>query len=121
MGFSLNRHYCLGTIVDETWYYVSNDCKPEHKDQEGNCRESADYFGSCCTDQWLSVSGLSINSLPQENKLSRRNKLKVIAATFSSVTAQSSLNTVRKVAANPLKNPPLLLKEIIIEYQRLLI
>jgi hypothetical protein len=62
MGFSLNRHYCLGMLVDEAWYHVSDECLPDHNDQSDTCDDSIETFGSCCSDLWISIEALAVNS-----------------------------------------------------------
>ncbi|PTM06226.1 MAG: hypothetical protein DA405_00900 [Bacteroidetes bacterium] len=122
MGFSLNRHYCLGMLVDEAWYYVSDQCKPNHNDQEVGCTESIDEFGSCCSDQWLSIGGLSINSSSQDQEESKKINFKQISHALSNTTKPFlNLNEARQAKNWRHEHLPKLSQNIIIAYQRFLI
>jgi hypothetical protein len=121
MGFSLNRHYCLGMLVDEAWYYVSDQCKPDHNDQEVSCTESIDEFGSCCSDQWLSIGGLSINSYAQGKEVSKRINFKQICHTLLKIKPFRHLNEANHTKTWVGVDPPILSQNIIIAYQRFLI
>jgi hypothetical protein len=62
MGFSLNRHYCLGTLVEESWYHATDECQPNHNDRKETCGEGIEPFGSCCSDLWITIEALTVNS-----------------------------------------------------------
>tara|TARA_R110001592_G_scaffold127450_1_gene339217 strand:- start:37681 stop:38106 length:426 start_codon:yes stop_codon:yes gene_type:complete len=121
MGFSLNRHYCLGMLVDEAWYYVSDECNPDHNDQEASCTESIDEFGSCCSDQWLSIGGLSINSFEQKHETSKRINFKQISLSVLKSETVRFFKEVNHAKTWKDEGPPILSQNIIIAYQRFLI
>lgn len=121
MGFSLNRHYCLGMLVDEAWYYVSDECKPNQNNQEASCTESIDEFGSCCSDQWLSIGGLSVNSFAQEKQVSKRINFKQLSHTLLKIKFFRYLNEAKHAKTWVGEDPPIFSQNIIIAYQRFLI
>lgn len=123
MGFSLSRHYCLGMLVDEAWYYVSESCE-RHSDFElktESCRENIEESLTCCSDSWLSVAALSIQSSSQKELsskcISTSHYLKPNSgAIINTPYAASEIDFLKK------SSPPLTEgTDILIQYQRLLI
>jgi len=121
MGFSLNRHYCLGMLVDEAWYFVSNECQPHHTEEKKSCEESFSSSDSCCSEQWLSIAGVSISSQALEGNGYETKQLdnNLLALKKPLILPVSSLAKIGK--HNSSNGPPLPIKEIVIEYQRFLI
>ena len=121
MGFSLNRHYCLGMLVDEAWYFVSNDCQPHDTEKKQSCKESISSTDSCCSDQWISIAGVSISSqTPQgTNEYLDLPNNTAIALKEPWILPNSYEAKIGKL--NSSVGPPLRIQEIVIEYQRFLI
>lgn len=121
MGFSLNRHYCLGMLVDEVWYYVSDECQPNHNDRETSCTESIDEFGSCCSDKWLSIEGLSVNSKTAEQQALQNVKFKDIKPVLANASFLKPRTNAKVLARGIDKERRLPSQNIIIKYHRFLI
>lgn len=121
MGFSLNRHYCLGMLVDEAWYFVSNECNSHDTEKEQSCEETFSSSDSCCSEQWLSIAGVSVSSQAIEGSVNRTDQLSSNTAVLNKafIFPASSYANIGKL--NSPNGPPLLIKEIVIEYQRYLI
>lgn len=60
-GFSLSRHYCLGMLVEESFYFQSETCDM-HRSSDSNCTDSIVIEEKdCCDDEWLQVEGIQIS------------------------------------------------------------
>ncbi len=66
-GFSLSRHYCLGMLEEESFYFEAESCQPEaHYKSESKsnaCNLSTiNSHKDCCDDEWLIVAQVEVAS-----------------------------------------------------------
>lgn len=73
-GFSLSRHYCLGMLVEENFYYEAESCGMDELDasiqnHNSDCDDEiiADH-DSCCDDEWINVSSVQVESNPKASE-----------------------------------------------------
>lgn len=67
-GFSLSRHYCLGMLVEENFYYEAESCGMEsltndfdnHSSECGS--EAFEDHTSCCDDEWINVASVEVET-----------------------------------------------------------
>lgn len=121
MGFSLNRHYCLGMLVEESWYHASNECKPSHNDKKETCGESIDPFGSCCSDLWITIEALTVNSQLKKDDPSDLGNLRFKKISLSYVSLAKVFQDL-PLRHNPVDHSTYFSNNnILIRYQRFLI
>ncbi len=121
MGFSLNRHYCLGMLVDEAWYFVSEQCSPEHSEAEDSPQENICSSFPCCSDQWVSIAGVSVNAQLVEDESENSLQLEKHQAQLKEISQSPSYSFEESGTVKKSNGPPICIKEIVIEYQRFLI
>lgn len=66
VGFSVSRHYCMGMLMDESFYGVSEGCGMIADDDCDNNKESIRM--NCCDDENLVFAGIDVISIIK-NKL----------------------------------------------------
>ena len=121
MGFSLNRHYCLGTLVEESWYHASDECQPNDNDRKETCSDGIEASGSCCSDLWITIEALTVNSQLEKDVTSPLTSLK---PDKTSLFNSSLFQTVQDIHPwhNQADNPSSCCKNrIFIRYQHFLI
>lgn len=66
-GFSLSRHYCLGMLEEESFYFEAGSCQPEAHYKSESKSEACDLstinsHKDCCDDEWLIVAQVEVES-----------------------------------------------------------
>lgn len=71
-GFSLSRHYCLGMLVEENFYYEAEACESKIEQSEDDCLVSNQHTGfsiehdDCCDDEWLNVPQVEVKNISED-------------------------------------------------------
>lgn len=78
-GFSLSRHYCLGMLIEESFYIEAESCSNEelhHNDFAEKSKGECDVYESthlpCCNDEWISVASVQVESAQSQNEQSKQ-------------------------------------------------
>ncbi|WP_143764623.1 HYC_CC_PP family protein [Owenweeksia hongkongensis] len=61
VGFSVSRHYCMGMLMDESFYSISEGCEVATGDDCDNPEESIKT--DCCDDENLIFAGIDVISI----------------------------------------------------------
>lgn len=59
VGFSVSRHYCMGMMVEESFYSPAHSCEMETFDEHHD--GDTDHFKkNCCDDEQLIIPGIEV-------------------------------------------------------------
>lgn len=60
LGFSVSRHYCMGMLVDESYYAPSDGCGMQMNDHDDTTHD--ELSTGCCDDENLVFQGIDVIS-----------------------------------------------------------
>lgn len=61
VGFTVSRHYCMGMLMNESFYGLSESCGMQVDDDCDNAKESIRM--NCCDDENLVFAGIDVISI----------------------------------------------------------
>lgn len=65
VGFSVSRHYCMGDLVDESFYHIPQECGLDNDD---HCGGDDEHFSkNCCEDENLVFEGIDVLTTQQDH------------------------------------------------------
>ncbi|GEM_PF-2309203 len=87
-GFSVSRHYCMGTLVTEDFF----ELPAQHPDDEHfQCAGMEDHhpgeeklLNSCCEDEVILISGIDVQSFSKRSSVLNLDFFKAFIYTFQS-------------------------------------
>ena len=118
LGFSVSRHYCMGMLVEESFYSPSDGCSDMSEDDCGSGFEMDDK--GCCDDETLAVEGIQVISF-----LKKQVEFSPVIIYPSGLCAFQSLpedqNTYQKLSFFPPPEPQPYGRGLLVKVQRFLI
>lgn len=120
-GFSVNRHYCMGMMVEENFYSVVEGCAmiEMERSYSDHCEPQMESK-HCCADESVSIVALDIQETGKFKQL-----LKLISPAWQTPEILShSFDLVKSTSSNTLyapNAPPIRNEDILILVQRFLI
>ncbi len=119
MGFSVSRHYCMGIMVEENFYLITDKCD---MDTDDHCPAPKQHLqNNCCEDEIISLPG--INIVKKSSNDARENPLVPDWRLFLLTTIIFKAPLLGYKVSIPIPSPPFTFTErnILIEIQHFLI
>ena len=118
LGFSVNRHYCMGMLVEESFYTPSAGCTDMDEDDCSTSFQSEEK--GCCDDETLAFEGIDVLSF-----VKKQLEVSPIAANFSATLPFQNWietqNTYQKISFFPPPEPQPYGRNLLVKVQRFLI
>ncbi len=117
VGFSVNRHYCMGMLMDESFYSLPDDCGMQTND---TCEKPASSIDmGCCDDENLAFAGIDvISSVKKQLSFSPAN-VAPLRVSLAALSQQNSNHTKSFVFPPP--EPLPYGRNLLVQVQRFLI
>ncbi len=117
VGFSVNRHYCMGMLMDESFYSIADGCGMESDD---TCEEPAESFDlGCCDDENLALAGIDVISFSKKQK--DLLCVNIVQQSFTYVAAQPQTTNRKPFTFFPPPEPLPYGRDLLVQVQRFLI
>lgn len=117
VGFSVHRHYCMGMLMDESFYTMTESCGDE---ADNHCETPSNHIKSgCCDDENLVFSGIDVISIVKK----QLDVGPVIAALIPSVSnsVEPQSTDYKLLSFFPPPEPQPYGKNLLVKVQRFLI
>ncbi len=117
MGFTVNRHYCMGMLMDESFYAWSDACGMDAEDSCEKPGESIDM--GCCDDESLVFNGVEVISFIKKQLELAPSFLAFLPNNISPSDFQTSL--YEELSFFPPPEPLPYGRDLLVQVQRFLI